>query len=194
MSHLRTNRLMRRSKNATTAGQTRGQIVGAVPIGDRPANVERRVVAGHWEGDLIAGAKNSHVATLVERKTRFTILVKVKGKDAKSVGTAVTRRLKKLPAPLRRTLTWDRGTEMANHARLTRATSMDVFFCDPSSPWQRGTNENTNRLLRQYLPKETELFCHSQDQLNRIAARLNERPRKTLGFNSPMEALERVLR
>jgi IS30 family transposase len=192
--HLRSRRVMRRSKKADTAGQQRGQIIDAVSIRDRPGNVEDRAVPGHWEGDLIAGSGNSHIATLVERKSRFTMLIKVKGKDTQNVVSAVTKQVRKLPAQLRRSLTWDRGTEMAQHKAFSIATDVKVYFCDPQSPWQRGTNENTNRLLRQYFPKGTELSKYSQAELNQVARRLNERPRKTLAFCTPADTLQQVLR
>lgn len=184
-SHLRSRRRMRRARVSTTAGQTRGQIIDAVSISERPAEAEDRAVPGHWEGDLISGSGNSHIATLVERHSRFTILVKVKGKDAASVASALSREVKRLPLHLRRSLAWDRGSEMAYHAQFTMATELKVYFCDPRSPWQRGTNENTNRLLRQYFPKGSELSKFSQAQLNRVARQLNQRPRKTLQFETP---------
>lgn len=189
-AHLRTRRTMRRSKRATRHGQGRGAIVDAVSIRERPAEAADRAVPGHWEGDLIAGATNTHVATLVERRSRFTMLVKVRGKDAKTVERALRRRVRTLPKELRATLTWDRGTELAEHKRFTIATDVQVYFCDPRSPWQRGTNENTNGLLRQYLPKDTDLSRHSQRHLNAIARRLNSRPRKTLGYRTPAAILE----
>ncbi len=191
--HLRSRRKMRHGKLVTTKGQPRGQIIDAVSIRERPSEVEDRAVPGHWEGDLITGSGNSHIATLVERKSRFTMLVKVRGKDAKSVTKAVKRKILRLPAELRRSLTWDRGTEMAHHKAFSVATDVKVYFCDPQSPWQRGTNENTNRLLRQYFPKGTELSQHSQMELNRVAHQLNERPRKTLGFRTPAETLHAAL-
>lgn len=154
-------------------------------ISERPAEAEDRAVPGHWEGDLISGTGNSHIATLVERHSRFTTLVKVNGKDATSEASALGREVKKLPMHLRRSLTWDRGSEMAYHAQFTLATELKVYFCDPRSPWQRGTNENTNRLLRQYFPKGTELSKFSQSQLNTVARQLNQRPRKTLQFKTP---------
>jgi IS30 family transposase len=155
--------------------------------------VEDRAIPGHWEGDLITGSKNTHIATLVERQPRFTMLVKVKGKDTASVVAALSKQVRKLPAELRKSLTWDRGTELANHKKFTIATNVPVYFCDPQSPWQRGTNENTNRLLRQYFPKGTELSGYSQADLNKIALRLNQRPRKTLGFQTPASKLNAVL-
>lgn len=194
VKHLRTNRMMRRSKKARSEGQPRGQIIDAVSIRERPAEVEDRAIPGHWEGDLISGAKNSHIATLVERKTRFTMLVQIDGKDTTSVVSALIRQVQNLPAELRRSLTWDRGMELARHKEFTVATDVQVYFCDPQSPWQRGTNENTNRLLRQYFPKGTELSGYSQQDLDSIAERLNQRPRKTLGYQSPAECFEEVLR
>jgi IS30 family transposase len=185
--------MMRRSKKATTDGQPRGQIVDGISIRERPAEVEDRAIPGHWEGDLITGSKNTHIATLVERQSRFTMLVKVKGKDTASVVAALSKQVRKLPAELRKSLTWDRGTELANHKKFTIATNVPVYFCDPQSPWQRGTNENTNRLLRQYFPKDTELSGYSQADLNKIALRLNQRPRKTLGFQTPASKLNAVL-
>jgi transposase, IS30 family len=191
-AHLRSRRSMRRSKRASTHGQPgRGDIADAVSIRERPAAAADRAVPGHWEGDLLAGSKNSHVATLVERRSRFTMLVKVGGKDTQSVVGALRRRVRTLPKELRATLTWDRGKELADHKRFTIATDVAVYFCDPSSPWQRGTNENTNGLLRQYLPKKSDVSRHSQAQLNAIARRLNTRPRKTLGYRTPAAILER---
>jgi IS30 family transposase len=192
-SHLRFRRKMRRSQKATKAGQPRGQIVDAVSIRERPADVEDRAVPGHWEGDLLCGARNSHIATLVERQSRFTMLVKVKGKDTETVVAAMVKQVNRLPLELRRSLTWDRGTEMAQHKAFSVATDVKVYFCDPQSPWQRGTNENTNGLLRQYFPDGTELSAHSQADLNKVARQLNARPRKTLGFNTPAATLRAVL-
>jgi IS30 family transposase len=189
LGHLRSRRVIRRSKNASTKGQPRGQIVDGISIRERPAEVEDRAIPGHWEGDLITGSKNSHIATLVERQSRFAMLVKVKGKDTASVVSALTKQVRKLPAELRRSLTWDRGMEMAQHERFTVATNVQVYFCDPKSPWQRGTNENTNGLLRQYFPKGTELSQHTQGELNKIALQLNQRPRKTLDFCTPASKL-----
>lgn len=190
LKHLRTRRVMRHARNATTKGQPRGQIIDAISIRQRPASVEDRAIPGHWEGDLIAGSKNTHIATLVERQSRFTLLVKVSGKDSNTVVSALIRQAKKLPEELRLSLTWDRGTELARHKRLTIATDLEVYFCDPQSPWQRGTNENTNGLLRQYFPKDTDLAGYSQQQLNAVARRLNERPRKTLGYQTPADILQ----
>ena len=185
--HLRTRRKLRRSRQASTQGQPRGQIVDAVTIRERPAAASDRAIPGHWEGDLLSGARNSHVATLVERRSRFTMLVRVDGKDTESVVSALVREVRKLPAELRRTLTWDRGMELARHKDFSVATDVQVFFCDPQSPWQRGTNENTNRLLRQYFPKGMDLSGLSQADLNKVARRLNQRPRKTLGFKTPVD-------
>lgn len=190
IGHLRSRRMMRRSKNASTDGQPRGQIVDGVSIRERPADVEDRAIPGHWEGDLISGSKNTHIATLVERHSRFTMLVKIQGKDTTSVVAALSKQVRKLPSELRRSLTWDRGMEMAHHKKFTVATDVQVYFCDPQSPWQRGTNENTNRLLRQYFPKGTNLSGYSQSDLNEVALRLNQRPRKTLNFYSPADRLE----
>jgi len=191
VAHLRSRRTMRRSKHASTHGQGRGGIVDAVSIRERPAEVADRAIPGHWEGDLIAGGKNTHLATLVERRSRFTMLVKVDGKDTETVVDALRRQVRTLPKQLRTTLTWDRGMELAAHKRFTIATDVKVYFADPRSPWQRGTNENTNGLLRQYLPKDSDLSRHSQAQLNEIARRLNSRPRKTLGYQTPATTMER---
>ncbi len=187
LQYLRTKRTIRRSKHSTMKKSGLGQIKDAVSISERPASVEDRAVPGHWEGDLIAGSKNSYIATLVERHTRYVMLAKVANKDTESVVNALIKQSKKLPAELYRSLTWDRGKELADHKRFSLATDIDVYFCDPHSPWQRGSNENTNRLLRQYYPKGTDLSLHSQAQLNRVARQLNERPRKTLDFRSPAE-------
>jgi len=178
VGHLRTRRVIRRSKQGRTRGQGRGQIVDAVSIRERPAEVEDRAVPGHWEGDLLAGSHNTHIATLVERQSRFAMLVK-----------ALAKKVQRLPAELRRSLTWDRGLEMAAHKEFSVATGVKVYFCDPQSPWQRGTNENTNRLLRQYFPKGTDLSVYSQADLNRTALQLNQRPRKTLDFRTPADVL-----
>jgi IS30 family transposase len=189
VEHLRTRRMIRRSKKSRTRGQGRGQIIDAVSIRERPAEVEDRAVPGHWEGDLLSGSNHTHIATLVERLSRFTMLVKVPSKDTRTVVRALAKQVQRLPAELRRSLTWDRGLEMAAHKEFSIATDVHVFFCDPQSPWQRGTNENTNRLLRQYFPKGTDLSVCSQADLNRTARQLNQRPRKTLAFRSPVEVL-----
>ena len=189
--HLRTQRVFRQSKQNNTRGSLRGHIVDGVSIADRPAEIEDRAVPGHWEGDLIAGSANTHIATLVERNSRFTMLVKVEGKDTKTVVSALTRQIKKLPQQIRQSLTWDRGMELANHKQFTMDTNTKVSFCDPRSPWQRGTNENTNRLLRQYFPKKTDVSVYSQAQLNQVAGRLNRRPRKTLDYETPADRLNR---
>jgi IS30 family transposase len=190
MKHLRSRRLMRHGKTSTTKGQRRGQIVDAVSIRERPASVEDRAIPGHWEGDLIAGSGNSHIATLVERQSRFVMLVKLDGRDSWTVAAALITQVKRLPVELRKSLTWDRGFEMAQHKQITIATDLKLYFCDPQSPWQRGTNENTNGLLRQYLPKRTDLAVYSQAELNQIAKQLNQRPRKTLGFQTPADKLQ----
>jgi IS30 family transposase len=190
MEHLRSKRLIRRSRYARAGGQSRGQIVDAISISERPAEIEDRAIPGHWEGDLLSGTSNSHIATLVERHSRFTILVKVPSKDTATVVDALTRQVRKLPTSLRRSLTWDRGLEMAKHKSFTVATKVNVYFCDPQSPWQRGTNENTNGLLRQYFPKKTDLSLYSQSELDNVALRLNQRPRKTLSFETPASKLQ----
>jgi IS30 family transposase len=187
MQYLRSKRTMRRSRHASLKRDGLGQIKDAVSISQRPASIEDRAVPGHWEGDLIAGSRNSYIATLVERHTRYVMLVKVPGKDTETVVSALIRQAHELPRELYKSLTWDRGKELADHRRFTLATNIDVYFCDPRSPWQRGSNENTNRLLRQYLPKGTDLSVHSQAHLNTIARQLNERPRKTLQFETPAE-------
>lgn len=187
--HLRTKRMMRRPKHAKVDRLPRGRIIDAVSIRERPANIEDRAVPGHWEGDLISGSNNTHMATLVERKSRFTMLVKVKGKDTVNVIAGLKDKIKTLPLLLRQTLTWDRGMELANHKELSIDTNIKIYFCDPKSPWQRGTNENTNGLLRQYFPKKTDLSIHSQESLDLVAEELNNRPRKTLNFSSPVDIL-----
>ena len=190
IQHLRSKRLIRRSRHSRADGQSRGQIVDAISIRERPAEVEDRAIPGHWEGDLLAGSKNSHIATLVERHSRFAMLIKVPSKDTETVVAALSKHVLKLPATLRRSLTWDRGHEMAKHKSFTVDTNVKVYFCDPQSPWQRGTNENTNGLLRQYFPKKTDLSGYSQADLNKVALRLNQRPRRTLGFETPASKLQ----
>jgi IS30 family transposase len=190
LAHLRSKRTIRRANAASQKGDGRGQITDMVTIRERPASVEDRAVPGHWEGDLIAGSGNSYIATLVERHTRYVMLAKVKNKDTESVVSAPIKQSKKLPSELYKSLTWDRGKELADHQRFTLATDIKVYFCDPSSPWQRGSNENTNGLLRQYFPKGTDLSVHSQAKLNAVARQLNERPRKTLGFETPAERFD----
>src|ERR1700719_3718042 len=190
IQHLRSKRRIRRSRHSSVHGHSQGKIVDAISIRERPAEVEDRAIPGHWEGDLLRGARNSHVATLVERHSRFCMLVKVPGKDTTTVVAALSRHVRTLPATLRRSLTWDRGVEMAQHKSFTMATDVQVYFCDPQSPWQRGSNENTNGLLRQYLPKKADLSTFSQSELDAIALRLNTRPRQTLGFRTPADKLQ----
>ena len=192
MAHLRTKRQLRQAKGGVTKSGL-GQIVDTVSIRERPAEAQDRAVPGHWEGDLLCGANHSYMVTLVERATRFVMLLKVPGSDTATVVGALTKHIGRLPAELRRSLTWDRGKEMAAHRAFTVATDVQVYFCDPRSPWQRGSNENTNGLLRQYFPKGTDLSQFSQAHLNKIALRLNQRPRKTLGFESPADRLGLVL-
>jgi IS30 family transposase len=187
---LRTQRAIRRSKHASLKHQGLGKITNAVSIKDRPATVEARAVPGHWEGDLIAGTNNSYIATLVERQTRYVMLAKIEQKNADTVAAARVKHAQQLPTELYQSLTWDRGTEMANHRQFTLATDIAVYFCDPKSPWQRGSNENTNRLLRQYLPKGIDLSVYTQAQLNNVARQLNERPRKTLDYATPAEKFQ----
>jgi IS30 family transposase len=190
LDHLRSKRRMRRSRHASEHGHSRGQIVEAISIRERPAEAEDRAIPGHWEGDLLAGGKNSYIATLVERHSRFLMLIKVPSKETAAVVAALSKRVGKLPATLRRSLTWDRGLEMAKHKAFTVATDVQVYFCDPQSPWQRGTNENTNLLLRQYFPRGTDLAPITQAQLDLVELRLNQRPRKTLGFQTPASKLQ----
>jgi IS30 family transposase len=193
LATLRSRRLMRRAKTSTTEGQPRGQIIDAVSIRERPAEIEDRAVPGHWEGDLLSGGKNTHIATLVERQSRFLMLVQVDGKDTESVVDALVRQVQQLPQGLMSSLTWDRGMELAQHRRFAVAADVAVYFCDPRSPWQRGSNENTNGLLRQYLPRGSDLSVHSQDDLDAIALRLNTRPRKTLGYKTPAATLAQAV-
>jgi IS30 family transposase len=187
LQHLRTKRTIRRSKTASLKDDGLGKITNTVSISERPASAEDRAVPGHWEGDLIAGSHGSHIATLVERHTRYVMLAKVEKKDTETVINALIKQAHKLPRELYKSLTWDRGKEMADHRRFSLATDIDVYFCDPKSPWQRGSNENTNGLLRQYFPKGTDLSIHSQTKLNAVARQLNERPRKTLEFRTPAD-------
>jgi IS30 family transposase len=187
LQHLRRTRVMRRSRHHTQKKPNHGQISNAVSISERPASVEDRAVPGHWEGDLISGTNNSHIATLVERQTRYVMLAKVSGKDSKTVIDALIKQARKLPKELYKSLTWDRGSEIAEHQRFTLATDIAVYLCDPYNPWQRGSNENTNGLLRQYFPKGTDLSTHTQAKLSAVARQLNERPRKTLGFETPAD-------
>ena len=193
LAHVRSRRMMRRSRCASTRGQPRGQIKEAVSIRERLPEAEDRAVPGHWEGDLLAGSRNTHVATLVERSSRFVMLVRVGGKDTESVVAALGAQVRRLPATMMATLTWDRGPEMAAHKKFTVATDVSVYFCDPKSPWQRGTSENTNRLLRQYLPRRTDLSVYDQADLDLIALKLNTRPRKTLGYSTPAATLAKTV-
>jgi IS30 family transposase len=186
IQYLRDGRQLRRSRH-TVKNPARGRIPDAISISERPAAVEDRAVPGHWEGDLICGPKQSQIVTLVERHSRYVMLAKVSSRDSHTVVAALVKQARKLPNELYKSLTWDRGKELADHRRFKMETDIDVYFCDPRSPWQRGSNENTNRLLRQYFPKGTDLSQHSQAELNRVARRLNERPRKTLDFHTPAE-------
>jgi IS30 family transposase len=189
-AHLRSGRAIRRSRHATGKGNGRGSLSDIISIRERPASVEDRAVPGHWEGDLLCGSSNSYIVTLVERHSRYVLLAKVPNRDSASVITALINQAHRLPDELVKSLTWDRGKEMAQHKRFTLATDAAVYFCDPQSPWQRGSNENTNGLLRQYFPKGTNLSVHSQERLDEIARQLNGRPRKTLGFETPAERFE----
>jgi IS30 family transposase len=191
-AHLRTRRQMRLPKSHN-AESGRGHILDMVSIRERPAEAEDRAVPGHWEGDLLTGANDTHIATLIERHSRFTMLVKLPRKDTTTVVAALAKHVRKLPEELRRSLTWDQGKEMHAHKRFTVATNVQVYFCDPRSPWQRGSNENTNGLVRQYFPRGTNFSRISQAYLNAIALRLNQRPRKTLGFETPADKLQAVL-
>jgi len=190
MEHLRSKRRMRRSQHSRIFKDSRGQIVDAISLRERPAEVEDRAIPGHWEGDLLSGAKNSYMATLVERHSRFAMLIKVPSKETEAVVAALSQHVRKLPVTLPRSRTWDRGLEMAKHKDFTVATDVQVYFCDPQSPWQRGSNENTNLLLRQYFPRGTDLSGYSQADLDKVALRLNQRPRKTLGFQTPASRLQ----
>jgi IS30 family transposase len=187
LQHLRRTRGMRRSRHHTQKTDDHGRITNTVSISERPAAVADRAVPGHWEGDLLFGSHNSQIATLVERQTRYVMLAKIEAKDTETVINALIKHAHCLPRELYQSLTWDRGKEMAEHKRFTLATDIKVYFCDPQNPWQRGSNENTNGLLRQYFPKGTDVSVHSQVQLNAVARRLNERPRKTLNYETPAE-------
>ena len=187
LAHLRRTRAMRRSRHHTQKTADHGRIVGAISISERPATAEDRAIPGHWEGDLLFGSSNSQIATLVERQTRYLMLVKITAKDTETVVEALIKHARKLPQELYKSLTWDRGKELSDHKRFTLATDIKVFFCDPQSPWQRGSNENTNGLVRQYFPKGIDLSGYSQAKLNAVARRLNERPRKTLEYKTPAE-------
>lgn len=193
LQHLRRQRRFRHARTATRAGQGRGQIVDPVSIRDRPADVADRAVPGHWEGDLLTGAGPSYIATLVERQSRYVQLIRLPNKETTTVVRALARRVRRLPHGLRKSLTWDRGTELADHRAFTLATTVQVYFCDPHSPWQRGSNENTNGLLRQYLPPGTNVATFTQAQLDRIALQLNTRPRLTLGFRTPADKLAEIV-
>ena len=191
--HLRRTRAMRRSRHHTQKTADHGQLTGMVSIRERPAEVEDRAVPGHWEGDLLMGSHHSQIATLVERHTRYVMLVRVGSKDTQTVINALIKHAHKLPRELYKSLTWDRGKEMADHRRFTLATDIQVYFCDPQHPWQRGSNENTNGLLRQYFPKGTDLSVYSQAKLDAVARRLNERPRQTLHFETPAERFQQCV-
>jgi len=193
LGHLRRTRGMRRSRHHTQKTEDHGRITDTVSISERPASVEDRAVPGHWEGDLIFGTKSSYIATLVERHTRYVMLAKVDRCDSETVINALIKQAQKLPTELYKSLTWDRGKEMADHKRFTLATDINVYFCDPHSPWQRGSNENTNGLLRQYFPKGTDLSVHSQAKLSAVARQLNERPRKTLDYETPAERFDQCV-
>ena len=190
LAHLRSTRALRRLRPPARKNEGTGRIRNTVSISERPASVEDRAIPGHWEGDLLMGGRYTQIATLVERQTRYVALLKVAGKDTQSVVDALIKHAQKMPQELYKTLTWDRGKELADHQRFTVATDIQVYFCDPRHPWQRGSNENTNGLLRQYLPKATDLSAYSQAQLNAIARRLNERPRKTLNFDTPAKRFQ----
>ena len=187
IQYLRKPRAMRRSRHHTQKTKDHGQISNTVSIRERPAEVEDRAVPGHWEGDLICGSNNSQIATLVERHTRYVMLVRTPSKDTKTVVDALIKQAHKLPRELYKSLTWDHGKEIADHERFTLDTGIKIYFCDPQSPWQRGSNENTNGLLRQYFPKGMDLSNVHQNRLNAVARRLNGRPRKTLEYRSPAE-------
>jgi len=193
LHYLRRTRAMRRSRHHTQKSDDRRRIRDAVSISERPATAEDRAVPGHWEGDLLCGDRSSQIATLVERQTRYVMLVKVASKDAETFANTLIKSARKLPQELYKSLTWDRGTEMAQHKSFTLATDIQVYFCDPRSPWQRGSNENTNGLLRQYLPKGIDLSVYSQARLNAVARQLNARPRKTLNYETPAERFNQLV-
>jgi IS30 family transposase len=190
LEHLRRTRAMRRSRHHTQKTDDHGRISETVSISERPATAEDRAVPGHWEGDLLFGSHNSQIATLVERQTRYVMLVRVGGKDTESVINALIMNARKLPQELYKSLTWDRGKEMADHKRFTLDTNIQVYFCDPHHPWQRGSNENTNGLLRQYFPKGLDISTYSQEHLDEVARLLNERPRKTLNYETPAQRFQ----
>ena len=196
LDHLRSKRRMRRSRHSSEHGQSRGQIVDAISIRERPAEAEDRTILGHREGNVLAGGRNSYIATLliVERHSRFLMLIKVPSKETEAVVAALSQSVRKLPARLRRSLTWDCGLELARHKAFTVATDVQVYLCDPQSPWQRGTNENTNLPLRQYFPRGTDLAPITQAQLQQVELRLNQRPRTTLGVQTPASNSKQVLR
>ena len=190
--HLRRKRPLRHSRYHRRSGdRSFTNIVNGVSIHKRSKNIDNRKSVGHWEGDLVSGSKNTHIATLVDRKSRFTIILKLAGKDANSVHTALLSAFKQMPSQYRKSLTWDRGMELAKHAELSEEIGIPIYFCDPQCPWQRGTNENTNSLIRQYFPRKTDLSPHSQARLNDVATQLNERPRKTLKFKTPSHMIEK---
>lgn len=193
LAHLRRTRAMRRSRHHTQKTDNHGRITDTVSISERPAAADDRAVPGHWEGDLVFGSHNSQIATLVERQTRYVMLVKLDGKDTETVINALINNARNLPQELYKSLTWDRGKEMADHKRFTLATDIQVYFCDPHNPWQRGSNENTNGLLMQYFPKGLDLSTYSQDQLDDVARRLNERPRKTLNYETPAQQFQQAI-
>ena len=189
LAHLRRGHLFRRPRAGTQAARGPGRIVDIVSIAERPPAADSRAVPGHWEGDLLIGKRGTQIATLVERKSRFVLLIRVPAADSATVVAALARRVQRLPQALRHSLTWDRGKEMAQHVKFTIATDVQVYFCDPQSPWQRGSNENTNGLLRQYFPKGADLRNVTQQQLDVVARKLNSRPRQTLGWKTPAEVL-----
>jgi len=187
LTHLRRQRRFRHARAAARLGHHPGRIVDAVSIRARPAEADDRAVPGHWEGDLLVGKLGTQIATLVERQSRFVLLQRIPSADSATVVTALARRIQLLPTALRQSLTWDRGKEMAQHQQFTLTTAVQVYFCDPQSPWQRGSNENTNGLLRQYFPKGTDLSRLTQAHLDAVARRLNTRPRQTLNWRTPAE-------